>query len=146
MSHMRYHYQFTMSSVANPEEVRVLLGRLCEELSIYGVSNETCASAQIVLAEALNNISKHAYAGRADGAVEVRAEVGDKSLRFTLKDTGAAIPGPRLPRGRPQKTDVPLEDLPEGGFGWLLIRDLTTSVTYDHEDGENRLVLAMANT
>ena len=139
MSHMRYDYQFTMSSVANNDEVRILLARLCDELAYYGVSSDTRSSAQLVLAEALNNITKHAYGGRGEGTVQVQTEVGSEMLRFTLNDTGEAIPGPRLPRGRPQDTDVPLEDLPEGGFGWFMIRSLAKDLSYARRGDWNEL-------
>ena len=34
--------------------------------------------------------------------------------------------------------DAP-QDLPEGGFGWFLIRSLTRDLTYLREDGYNML-------
>ena len=143
MTHLRFSHQFTMSSLASNDEVRILLRRLRERLSEFGVPEHTCASSETVLAEALNNITEHAYADQEDGPIEVSTEIGSSNVRFTLCDRGLPIPGARLPRGKPLDTDVSLEDLPEGGFGWLLIRDLTSSVIYDRDEDGNRLTLTL---
>ncbi len=145
MTHARFSHQFSMSSLASNEEVRILLRRLRERLQEFGVTEPTCASAETVLAEALNNITEHAYSEQQDGPIEVSAEIGTGKVRFTLSDRGTPIPGCRLPRGKPQDTKVPLQDLPEGGFGWLLIRDLTSSVTYDQDESGNHLTLTLPN-
>ncbi|WP_245605407.1 ATP-binding protein [Roseicyclus elongatus] len=34
-------------------------------------------------------------------------------------------------------------DLPEGGFGWLLIHQISTALTYRRDGGENRLSLTL---
>jgi serine/threonine-protein kinase RsbW len=39
---------------------------------------------------------------------------------------------------------VDLMDLPEGGFGWFLIKDLAKDVVYARVEGENRLQLRVA--
>ena len=39
--------------------------------------------------------------------------------------------------------DVAREDLPEGGFGWFLIRQLAWDVRYVREGRTNRLFLAI---
>jgi serine/threonine-protein kinase RsbW len=49
------------------------------------------------------------------------------------------MPGGRLPEPRPAPLDVALEDLPEGGFGWNVIRDLTAGLAYRRVNGVNRL-------
>ena len=82
MSHLRFSHQFKMSSLASNDEVRILLRRLRERLSEFGVAEQTCASAETVLAEALNNITEHAYADQEDGPIEVSAEIGPGKVRI----------------------------------------------------------------
>ncbi|MFD1158680.1 ATP-binding protein [Roseovarius aestuarii] len=144
-THTRFQQRFTMSALACSREVRVLLQRMRKRLAELGVSDAVCASVELVLAEALNNITEHAYAGEAGGSLNICAEISPVALRFTLTDRGQILPGIRLPSGNLPSCDVPLLDLPEGGFGWFLIRGMTTSVTYEREDGENRLVLTLPN-
>ncbi len=141
MTYARFKHQFTMSALARNEDVRVLLRRLRGQLADYGVPDATCATTEIALAEALNNITEHAYSNLPNGSVKVITQIGDRMIRITLSDNGAPIPGHRLPSGRLPKTNVPLEDLPEGGFGWHLIRTLTSSVTYGRENEGNLLTL-----
>lgn len=146
MTHSRFEHQFTMSAPAGSGEVRVLLRRLRQQLTEFGVSEPTCASAELVLAEALNNITEHAYGGEPGGAVQVMSQIGSGMIRFTLSDQGGVLPGSRLPRGKNPDTEVPLQELPEGGFGWMLIRKLTSSVTYDRDEEGNRLIMTLPNT
>ena len=98
---------------------------------------------QIVLAEALNNIAEHACAGRADGRITLTLEFGASALHAELRDNGGPMPGNRLPPRREPSLDVAVTDLPEGGFGWTLIHDLTTSLQYDRQDDENILILTV---
>jgi serine/threonine-protein kinase RsbW len=39
---------------------------------------------------------------------------------------------------------MPLGDMPEGGFGWLIIRQLARDVAYVREDGVNQLSFRIA--
>lgn len=145
MSHSGYTHEFTMSAQANDREVRALLCNLRRQLADHGVAEPTCASAELVLAEALNNVTEHAYSGLPEGPVELRTEIGAAMLRFTLSDHGNALPGNRLPAGNQQDMNVAVEDLPEGGFGWLIIHAITSSIRYDRKNDENCLVMTIPN-
>jgi serine/threonine-protein kinase RsbW len=100
--------------------------------------------AELVLAEVLNNVAEHAY-GDAGGKVEVSLQHAADGLRCLIVDEGRAMPGGQLPVGRlPSGLDVVLADLPEGGFGWHLIRSLSTNLTYARVEGQNRLSFVLA--
>jgi serine/threonine-protein kinase RsbW len=94
-------------------------------------------TAEIVLAEVLNNIVEHAYADQG-GDITLRLVQQDGAVHCTVIDTGAPMPGLCLPEGRFQPLDD-LADLPEGGFGWFLIRSLTQGLAYRRTQGVNRL-------
>lgn len=91
-------------------------------------------TAQIVLAEVLNNIVEHAYAGQG-GRIDLllAPEVG--GLRCVVTDCGVPMPSGRLPKGRSPRPG----DLPQGGFGWFLIRSLARDLRYSREGGRNEL-------
>lgn len=91
-------------------------------------------TAEIVLAEVLNNIGEHAYA-MSGGEIEVTIRHGADGLACTVIDRGVRMPGATLPRGEMP----PLADLPEGGFGWHLIRVLARDLTYRREADRNEL-------
>lgn len=134
----------TLTFQADPASVRqALAGMLtCPPLSC--LHDEDRGMAELVLAEVLNNVAEHAY-GEAGGTVEVRLRRESGGLRCLILDGGREMPGGQLPEGRlPGGPDVPLEDLPEGGFGWHLIRSLCVGLTYDRIAGQNRLSFLLA--
>ncbi len=119
------------------EAVRELLQSLVSGPLGRALSPEQVSNLEIVLAEVLNNVVEHAYAafpGRV--CVTLRREGAD--LRCEVCDQGAAMPGLDLPAGR-QADLAEIADLPEGGFGWFLIRSLTQDLTYRRDNGVNHL-------
>ncbi len=121
--------------------VRGLLSALRARLRAHGLPESACGTVEIVLAEALNNIAEHAYAGTDRGEIGLHARLGPAELVCTLSDRGAAFPAQVLPEGRLPEIGPGQDTLPEGGFGWFLIRSLTRDIHYAREAGGNRLTL-----
>ena len=127
---------------SHPEQVRRALQKvLSSPLFINpcqtAQEDDLRGTAEIVLAEVLNNIVEHAYADQA-GDITLRLVRHDGEVHCTVSDTGAPMPGLCLPEGRFQPLKD-LADLPEGGFGWFLIRSLTEGLAYQRSKGRNRL-------
>ena len=94
-------------------------------------------TAEIVLAEVLNNIVEHAYA-RHSGEIEVTLSRDAGGLLVQVVDTGLPMPdGTPPPGGLPALGAE--EDLPEGGFGWHLIRTLSRDLEYRRDGARNLL-------
>ncbi|MDP1578473.1 MAG: ATP-binding protein, partial [Cypionkella sp.] len=73
-----------------------------------------------------------------DGEIEISLQLRRNELLCMISDTGAPMPGGQLPAG----VLAPLgdfADLPEGGFGWHLIRSLSKDLSYRREGGRNLL-------
>lgn len=135
------HLAFT----AGPALVRGHLARMLALAPLSGLSDERRGVAEMVLAEVLNNVAEHAYADQ-PGPVSVRISQTAQGLGFLIVDRGRPMPGGRLPDGRlPGGPTTALEDLPEGGFGWHLIRSLTTDLGYARRDGCNHLQFTLPN-
>ncbi len=92
------------------------------------------STAEIVLAEVLNNVVEHAYSGQA-GPIRLWLDHEPGRLRCRIEDEGAPMPGGCLPAGRLPDT----AELAEGGFGWHLIRSLALDLQYERAGGTNRL-------
>jgi serine/threonine-protein kinase RsbW len=127
---------------SHPEQVRralqkVLASPLLTNPRQTAQEDDLRGTAEIVLAEVLNNIVEHAYADQA-GNITLRLVRHDGGLHCTVSDTGAPMPGLCLPEGQFQPLKD-LADLPEGGFGWFLIRSLTEGLAYQRSKGLNRL-------
>lgn len=119
---------------ADPMAVRDGLQALFDTLLLRSLHDDARGTAEVVLAEALNNIVEHAYAC-AGGEIELTLRLNGADLTCRITDSGRPMPGHRLPEGRP----APPECLAEGGYGWHLIRSLSRDLAYDRVEGRNRL-------
>ncbi|EEW26660.1 ATP-binding protein [Rhodobacter ferrooxidans] len=122
---------------ADPMAVRDGLRALFDMPVLRAMPETERGVAQIVLAEALNNIVEHAYAG-GDGVIRVSLRRQRADLLCQIEDQGAPMPGGVLPAGVPHPAAA-REDLPEGGFGWHMIRALSRNLRYRRSDGRNHL-------
>ena len=125
--------------------VRALLMTLGEALvALKGIPDDL-ATLEIVLAEALNNIVEHAYPpGTVDGEIRIVCRAHPDAFELTLVDHGQPMPSGDVPGGGLAALDGPLEELPEGGFGWHLIHGLSREVRYARKGSENHLSLQIA--
>ena len=97
------------------------------------------------MAEALNNVVEHAYPqGDPVGRIVITCTHRRNGLHLTVTDRGRGMPDGRTPLGAPVDVDVVPCDIPEGGFGWFLIKDLAKDVHYQRIAPENRLSLRLA--
>lgn len=127
--------------------IRAALGEI--RLRFYGYTpDDTIDRLELVLAEVLNNICEHGSVTlavapdqglsqrRGNGAtptVHLSVIRHDSGIVCTITDDGIPLPATCL-------TDGPrtiATELPEGGFGWRMIRDLTNSISYTREGRRN---------
>lgn len=137
---------------ADPLTVREALVSLRQRFD-GSAGDEAIGRLELALAEVLNNICEH---GAPDGMSPpcgqahapmihlcVARHVG--GIACAITDDGRPLPpdclGPRtLPwSGGPPATSEAMLRLPEGGYGWYLIQDLTTSLSYFREGRRNFL-------
>jgi serine/threonine-protein kinase RsbW len=122
---------------AEPASVRAALLQITAIPPVCDLPPHQRATVELVLAEVLNNVAEHAYADAA-GPVAVTIALHAGTLVCEVVDEGLAMPGGALPDGR--LPDSALDsDLPEGGFGWHLIRSLARDLAYRRQRGSNRL-------
>lgn len=125
-----------LSIAGTPDAVSAALHALFDGPDRLPFPGETGTDAEIVLAEAMNNIVEHAYADR-PGEIDITLWMAPDGLLCRLVDNGApmpsVLPAGKLPCIRPEG------DLPEGGFGWHLIRALARDVEHHRRNGANHL-------
>lgn len=122
---------------STPLAVRRALREVLDHSIMSGLSKDVRGTAELVLAEALNNIVEHAY-GTDDGQIELQLHQTGSRLSCDVFDAGMPMPEGELPAGLAQIIGED-DDLPEGGFGWFLIRTLTEDLTYRRIDARNHL-------
>lgn len=123
----------------DPESVRRALSRARVAFRAMSIPEEHSGIAEIVLAEVLNNIVEHAYQDHGRGVIELGVESLPGWLAFTIRDDGLPMPGGKPPDGSPPDLSVPFGALPEGGFGWLMIHELTQGLSYRRIGNRNEL-------
>ena len=118
----------------NTFAVRDALQAITRSVPLADLDADRCVIAEQVLAEVLNNVAEHAYAG-GSGDITVTLWRCPAGLSCLIVDQGRAMPTGQLPPGLLPDA----AQLPEGGFGWHLIRTLTSDLHYVRDQGQNRL-------
>ncbi|MFT3687661.1 ATP-binding protein [Paenirhodobacter sp.] len=125
---------------AHPQAVRLALKQTLERL-VSKLSPEEAGALELVLAEVCNNIVEHGYANHASGTIALSIYPEGESLLCTVGDRGNALP--RRCLDAPDRARPCPEELPEGGFGWFLIRDLVQDLHYCRDGNRNLLVFRL---
>lgn len=121
---------------ADPLAVRAALERLFAALPADLLDADSRGSAEIVIAEVLNNIVEHAYADLV-GEIEMTIRPAPDGLLCLICDRGRPLPAGCLSATPPAPPGP--DDMPEGGFGWYLIHALGRDVAYSRDGQANRL-------
>lgn len=130
-----FQHSLRADSLAVREALHAALTRFLQEMSA-----DEAGTLELILAEVLNNIVEHSYTGSGDGTISISIVRDRKGLSCAVSDDGVPLPEDCLRQvrgddpGRP-----PPSTLPEGGFGWFLIRDLAEDLGYSRKDGHNLL-------
>lgn len=119
---------------ADPAAVRGLLERLERDPALEGLSVDARDCTLLVLAEVLNNVVEHGYAG-APGWIGLMPMPGRPGLGWRIVDRASRSATPaEFAREMP-------EQAAEGGFGLPLIRALTERLALRRKRGMNILTL-----
>ncbi|TRW98720.1 ATP-binding protein [Paracoccus sp. M683] len=111
------------------------------------IDEDALGRLELVLAEVMNNVAEHGpWIGetgpdggtlRAAPMIHICIVRHAGGLSCAVTDDGISLPdGCLLPGAIPDAHSV---DLPEGGFGWFLIHDLTQELCYYREETRNFL-------
>ncbi|MCB9205973.1 MAG: ATP-binding protein [Ignavibacteriales bacterium] len=124
---------FTIDSeYKNVSSVCFITKTFCEENNL---SDEKIKEIELSLAEALNNIIKHAYKGDETNQIEISMWFDNNKFSIELIDYGE----PRLNTGKPVLEFDPddIDSLPEGGMGLFIIEQLMDENHYSREGNKN---------
>jgi serine/threonine-protein kinase RsbW len=132
------HFHFPAGEVS----VRLALRQWRHAMDALKICPDMTDRAETVLAEVLNNIVEHGQRDGTLGWIDLHCDVIASGLRLVVTDQGRPMPPHLL--APPQHAarhpdDYPLADLPEGGFGWSIIRCLACDLHHQSHAGGNRL-------
>lgn len=101
---------------------------------------------ELALAEVLNNVVEHGYCGRQTGPIDLTIKPVTGGILCRIVDAGWPMPDLRVPEGRLPDLDVAFQDLPEGGWGWALVRGTVSGLRYRRNRGRNVVVFRIPLT
>ena len=84
---------FTLRFLGANTDVRPALQQTLSKLDTLGLAADWRSTVELVLAETLNNIAEHAYAGQAPGPVTLTARMTPDRLYVILRDQGGGTSG-----------------------------------------------------
>lgn len=125
---------------AQPGSVRQVLAEVRARFCA-GVDPDAVGRLELVLAEVLNNVTEHGAEARRRTSIYLSIVQHETGFACAVTDDGVSLPAECLqPRILPQEG---ASELPEGGFGWYLIQDLTQALCYYREHHRNFLAFTV---
>ncbi len=125
----------------SPLGARETMRSFVQQLRLQACDIDAVGRVEIAVTEALNNVIEHACAHMPDGEIRLWSRLHRTDLVVCLRDNGRPFPNLTLPAGQPVSVDVHISDLPEGGFGWNLIRTLVKDLRYRRRGELNCLTM-----
>lgn len=134
-----FHHSFHADHLSVRRALRAALARFLRQLT-----EDEAGTLELILAEVLNNIVEHGYAEAGGGTITLSMVRDRQGLSCSVSDDGAALPLSCIKPESEDETRRPDPNtLPEGGFGWFLIRDLAKDLGYHRDQGHNLLAFRL---
>lgn len=103
------------------------------------IQEHLCNAVEICLTEALNNVIKHAYHGDQTKSIEIAIKKESDILEIQIIDEGSSRTRLEIPELNFDPDDI--ENLPEGGMGLYIIKQLMDELSYYSINGKNYFTL-----
>lgn len=130
LSTVTQSFSFRSPDAPSLLDVRAAMLALTSQLRLHALDDAMMSSVEIAVTEVLNNIIEHALSGQDKDWFRLSCEIGSHGVDFHISDNGSPMPLYQLPDAPPPDIQAPRDTLPEGGWGWSLVRTLTTNLAY----------------
>jgi serine/threonine-protein kinase RsbW len=110
----------------------------------FGLDEAEAYLLELAVVEAVSNVIRHAYGGRSGNPVDISVTVTPQGMIMDIRDRGVALDPGVLDRAKEFQEPEGISDLPEGGMGLSIIKQVMDKVTYASRDGINTLSMAKA--
>lgn len=138
-----YRPTLDLNIYSDLQQASEAVARVGKWLEREGVESECIGDVMLVLAEAVNNVIEHAYGVDTRGDIEIKGTLRAQTLSVQIVDKGKPFDGP--PHEVVLNTEkYELSDMPDGGFGWFLIKSLTEDIHFSNDGVYNKLTLVVA--
>lgn len=110
-----------------------------EYLRIENIEEHLRIAVEMCLMEALNNVIKHAYNGEQNHQIDVNVCIDSKLMEIQIIDEG--VPRESLVIKDLDFDPNDIDNLPEGGMGLFIIKQLMDELDYYTINGKNYFTL-----
>ena len=125
-----------LSDYKNVSSACFIIKTFCEDLHM---AENQIKEIELSLAEALNNIIKHAYQGVQNKIINIEIEYSNNNITINLIDNGIARKNLNKPKLEFDPENI--DSLPEGGMGLFIIEQLMDENIYKRENDKNIFTL-----
>ncbi len=131
--------QVKLSFSSNPKNANFACISIKNFLSSKNIPSTINDEIELSVAEAVNNIIRHAYKGNTGKLIEVEVLKNKNYVEIVFVDSG--MPRENLEKPTLNFDPDDIENLPEGGFGLYLIDTMMDENDYYSQNGKNILRL-----
>ena len=121
------------------DEVEIANRQIREYLHSESVEEHLQNAVEMCLMEALNNVIKHAYRGEQNHFIDVNVCIDSQLMEIQIIDEG--VPRESLVIKELDFDPNDIENLPEGGMGLFIIKQLMDELDYYTLNGKNYFTL-----
>ncbi len=132
---------FETDVLATPEAIAALTAQAQAFLADQQVDARAAHHVALVVEELVTNLGSHGNCR--DKPARIRLTVQSDRVTGEIIDTGPPF-DPRL--AADPDFEAPIEERPIGGLGLYLVRELSSTLDYSHENGRNVTSFAIARS
>ena len=118
--------------------VRFFIRKFCESVPDFLLDSKRIDMLEVAVTEVATNIIRHAYAGRMDEVIQIKAQMEEDKIVLLFYDWGQHGFDPMAVPPLQDISKMATKDLPEGGMGCYIIAQSVDEVEYSRDQkGKN---------
>lgn len=131
--------RFQLNTDSRLERLAEIAGFIENAALTCGMDEKQVYDVQMAVDEAVSNVIEHAYAGKANGKIEIACEVKGKEFVVVIRDFGKPFNPNQVAL---PNVDAPLSERNIGGLGIFFMNRLMDRVEFDFSKKGNQLTMA----
>jgi len=125
------------SNLKELARVRFFIRKFCESVPNSLLDPKRIDMLEVAVTEVATNIIRHAYAGRTDELIQIKAQMAEDKIILLFYDWGQGF-DPQVVPPLEDISKMAIKDLPEGGMGCYIIAQSVDEVEYSrNKKGKN---------
>lgn len=120
------------SDLEELSRVRDFIRKFCESVPNSLLDSRRIDMLEVAVTEVTTNIIRHAYSGRSDEQIQIKAQMAEDKIVLLFYDWGQGF-DPQIVPPLKDLSKMAIKDLPEGGMGCYIIAQSVDEVEYSSD-------------